>query len=237
MSESKGLSVSLAAWKTEIRSIQQHLKKAVDVDQLKVAVGDLEKQLGELRAQNAQLIDLKRTEITSLHQSLDQVNALTLEIQNGAGMGATANLGQIDQEIAKQQASINQFETTISKLGGEIDQLFKRKSEIGLIRRRVDDNIKCRAIRRQMEELEVRAAQLVSQMGEFDTSTLEKTYTKIKQTHEKLMTERAQGLGELKQIQDQVERLCLELNTVYKDTDSIYSQHTIKATVQFIYTD
>lgn len=65
----------------------------------------------------------------------------------------------------------------------KLDKLFKKKSEVQVIQRRLDDNLKVRKYRRELKEVEQKMKDLRSEIKTFNRGSIEAQDEELKNRH------------------------------------------------------
>lgn len=144
-------------------------------------------------------------------------------IEEGGPDRLEANAKEI-KRLEELSATVKQ---TLLDLAQKIDNMTKQRSEVQVIQRTIDDNLKYRQMIKDSDALETKCSDLKKKISDFDTASIEAQYNKLKQSHANLVGERAGLVGELKQLQEQAKRLDLELSTDYLDIESEYKKQLI----------
>ena len=103
----------------------------------------------------------------------------------------------------------------------------KQRSEVQVLQRTIDDNLKYRKLGQDLTALGRKCISLKSQIEAFDSRSIEAQYNLLKKNHADLVGERAGLVGELKQLQEQSKRLDMELSTDYKDIEGSFKNQLV----------
>ena len=165
--------------------------------------------------------------MNAIQQSLTQLSTIEKEVQRFLQESGPERLDQCTQDIANLESLAITAKRSLQDLSAQLDRMTKQHSEVQVVQRTIDDNLKYRRMLVEKTALDTRCAELHDQIKAFDTASIESQYNKLKARHADLVGERAGLVGELKQLQEQAKRLDHELATDYKDIESVYRNQLI----------
>ena len=172
--------------------------------------------------------DLIDTQYSGLQTSLSRIFAIEIEVQRFIAERKEHNLDQIQSELKTLQQELNFQETELCSLTNQLDMMFKKRSEILVVQRRMDDNLKVRRMGRESDRICVQIVEIETELSQFDQNSIKTQHNALKTRHQDLVGERAELMGGLKQIQEQMKRLDMELKVDYKDVDRLYKKARIE---------
>ncbi|KAH9272207.1 hypothetical protein BASA83_005548 [Batrachochytrium salamandrivorans] len=184
------------------------------LEQLKINFGErarIATQIEELRIDSTRLdseikaIDVKSQEI---YPQLDQLSTELSNFQRESGLTQNdleAQLSHCIRDTAALQRKIDDMKSEIETVTGRIERIQKHRSEMQVLQRTIDDNLKLRKL--------------------IATNT---QYAELKSIHERLVSERAQLVGEQKQLEENARRLNKELQTDYCEIDLQFQEKVIE---------
>lgn len=135
---------------------------------------------------------------------------------------------QLEQDVSKLEAEIAQHQQEASRLSDAISTASKQASEIQIIERMVQDNIRIRELVKRTGEVQARVDSLNQRVGSFDKQNTIVLLQRQQLKQSDLLGERSGLLGEIRQLQDQLVRFNRELDTDYPDVEKSYKRHYIK---------
>lgn len=150
-----------------------------------------EKQIAVFRQQMAAEESIKVNRLNDLQQSLNKISVLMSDIQSFIDADGSRRLENCVQEISNLGDEIKAAKLSLEEIASNIDRMSKQRSEIQVLQRTIDDNLKYRQMIREKDLLNSKLNALNLHIAEFDSESIEMQYTKLKQVHSKLVGERA----------------------------------------------
>jgi DNA repair protein RAD50 len=133
----------------------------------------------------------------------------------------------MSKEIAREKLVIQQITEELTLHG-------KQSSEIQMMERNIQDNLKHRELLKRGQDLESRVSALKSRLGSFDRSNSMIQLNRQQLRRSDLMGERSGLLGEIKQLEDQLVRLHRELELDYLNVESNYREQFIRTSAMMV---
>lgn len=150
-----------------------------------------EVEIALFREQLAAEESIKINSLNDLQQSLNQITGLMSNIQDFIDADGARRLENCIQEISNLGDEIKAAKLSLEEIASNIDRMSKQRSEIQVLQRTIDDNLKYRQMIREKDSLDAKLDALNLNISEFDTESIEMQYNKLKQVHSKLVGERA----------------------------------------------
>lgn len=126
----------------------------------------------------------------------------------------------------------------LKNLQGQIDRVAERSSvfskassEAMVQERNIRDNLKCRELGRRIQSLEDEITAIEYKVGSVDRVSASSQLQRHDLKHSELLGERAGIFGEMRQLQDQLDRLNMELSTDYRSTEQDYRDQFVRYNV------
>ncbi|KAI9197472.1 uncharacterized protein BJ171DRAFT_477830 [Polychytrium aggregatum] len=192
--------------------------------QIRAAEKELSSFRSDLEAKKSVLVK----DLAQLRDAVNQIQAIERDIQRYVNSRGDERLQRCIKEVRAVETQKRNIETQIAGLSNEIESVLKVNSQIQVLQRGIDDNLRYRQMERKIEQisrsLDTAKAELQRQQGaEFAAD-----YARVKKKHDQLISERATLLGELKQLEEQERHLLEQLDSDYKNIDEEFHEGTIK---------
>ncbi|CCC66637.1 hypothetical protein NCAS_0A00770 [Naumovozyma castellii] len=204
----------------ELRNKKQELSKVLN--------NEMERFSGEMEA--------KRKNLGSITSYLDRISNLKQEVSEFDNSGAK-DLGMCIQEsedIQKEIAYITKdIEVKQNHLNSKKDKLKDSSNE----KRNLEQNIHLANLRAKLKETENDISRLDIQNAEAERDKYQQESLRLRNLFEKLSAENAGKLGEIKQLQSQVDSLSQQLRSDYKDVDEKYHKEWVSLQTRTFVTD
>lgn len=110
----------------------------------------------------------------------------------------------------------------------KLEFLSKEQSQIQLTQRNLADNLQLRTFASDKKELEASVADLNMQLGQYDRANVDAQYSRLKERHDKLIDERSNKYGQLKQLQESLKQEQSSLDNEFRDIDKLYLDQKYK---------
>jgi DNA repair protein RAD50 len=163
-------------------------KLAADV---RPSLEEKEREISEFREKLAVEESYKVNKLNDLQRSVNQTSVLMSDIQAFIDENGLKRLENCIKEISNLGSEIKAAKMSLEEISSKIDRMNKQRSEIQVLQRTIDDNLKYRQMIREREALDSKLDALNLQISNFDTESIEMQYNKLKQIHAKLVGERA----------------------------------------------
>lgn len=179
------------------------LKEELNQAKLEFAIRekDLNKQIAEITSAISRLRDLR--------QQIEQHESKDIKVQL---VTSSSKIEEYDEEIKR-------LESEISILEKEIKSEEKSLLDIMGRERALKDCIELHRLQDEHGHMIRKIQELESQNAEKDKAVYEEESHRLQSKHEKLNSAYSSRMGEIKQMEDQIERLQTELETDYKNVD------------------
>jgi DNA repair protein RAD50 len=220
---------------------QQCNDMKTEIEILRVETRNADNRLEELKhaldISNAQLITFRKNagdqegEITAkigkFMTLVNRVDVIQLAIQSYVADKKELLLIACEEEINRLKVEIAQYERQIAQVAIELDSMNKKKSEVAVIQRNIDDNIKLRKLKKRNIEVEQLIVEAQADLARLDERSINEKLADLQSQNDNLQGERAESVGESKQLEIQIKRLKYELSHDYKDINNKYKNAII----------
>jgi chromosome segregation ATPase len=176
----------------EVRKMEIEIKTQKNfADNVRPFLEQKEVEISVFRETLAAEESIKMNQLNDLQRSLNQTSGLMSDIQSFIDQDGAKRLEDCIQEISNLGSEIKAAKLSLEEIASKIDKMNKQRSEIQVLQRTIDDNLKYRKMIAERESLDSKLNALNLLISEFDTESIEMQYNKLKQVHAKLVGERA----------------------------------------------
>lgn len=203
--------------------VQKHTDEIEDLEPTK---RDLERELEEVRRRNAGAENEVALKVSKLAQSQSQLNAYDQEIQRYRDQRVEENLKDADAQFKQKEEAVTKLASDIQELVQEANSHDKRASEQAVERRNIEDNIRLRRLKKELDDSKVELRKLREERAELDKASVSLQFERLKAKQEKLVGERSGILGELKQLEEQQKQVNKDMASD-KNIEKVYVDHLI----------
>ncbi|PJF17348.1 Rad50 meiotic double strand DNA break [Paramicrosporidium saccamoebae] len=126
------------------------------------------------------------------------------------------------------QALLTEQQSELDKINEQIAVFSKATSEAVVEERNIRDNLKYRELEKRLTTTKMQMTELTSKLGTFDCQSANSSLQRHELRHCELLGERSGIFGEIRQLQDQNERLQNELSTDYRSIEENYRDQFVR---------
>jgi len=191
----------------------------------------IENELNQVKQENNQELSKKTAVIKELNESIDQINNINNEIKRYTSKNLKGLLEKSKEELDIITEKLKKCQNTITKITNILSTQKDRLLKIELLKREVEDNIKYRSIQNEINDLNQKNIELNSKIAQHDIDTYNDNYKILNKERDKLLNEKFELNGELKQLENRIRQIEQELKTDYKDIDEVYIKKQLELKV------
>lgn len=232
-------------------AIEREIKDRVDsVRNLEAMVPKLQADIAEASqeaaAAHASLERTKRDHLAGEQAARSKLDVLARQTEQYESLNL--QIEQFEQAdlpaLERCNAEVERSEQDIARLGGEIEQQARAISEeVQRLRDSKNEqknlalNVDLLDLRAQLGQTRDEIRRLDLQNAEAERDRYQQESQRLRGMFEKLSSENAGRLGEIKQLQNQIQSLTRQLQTEYKDVDKTYEKEWVKLQTKTLVTD
>lgn len=232
-------------------AIEREIKDRADsVRNLEAMVTKLQADIAEASqeaaAAHASLERTKRDHLAGEQAAKSKLDVLARQTEQYESLNH--QIEQFEQAdlpaLERCNAEVERSEQDIARLGGEIEQQARAISkEVQRLRDSKNEqknlalNVDLLDLRAQLEQTRDEIRRLDLQNAEAERDRYQQESLRLRGMFEKLSSENAGRLGEIKQLQNQIQSLTRQLQTEYKDVDKTYEKEWVKLQTKTLVTD
>ena len=195
---------------------------------LNESLNSMNAELDETRREGAEIESELMKGTNALQHAIMRISSFESEIDRFIKSGGEQMLNACDVETKRLESNAQKLKEQIIQLTEGIDNLQVQKSEVQVLQRTIEDNMKLRRLKRDLEVTEQETNECEQGVLEMDVHSMEQQYQQLKERHEELMGERAQLVGEQKQLEENARRFEKELRTEYARTTELFQERTVE---------
>jgi len=191
------------------------------------------KTLAELRAERDTWLvtanereNVGRAALEEAQNYVNQVRVLQKEIVSR--VDPNEELKRLLEAVDECEGAISVQQRHLKSIQEDLSRQSKQAAEVQLLERTILDNMKHRELGKRSEQTEGKLVSLQSRLSGVDRSHLHGQQSRAQLKQSDLMGERSGLLGELRQLEDQAERLRQELRTEYPDVARNYQNQLVR---------
>ncbi|MCJ1320421.1 DNA repair protein rad50, partial [Xylographa vitiligo] len=187
------------------------------------------KQRGETRDKELQ------KEARNLSDSVRNLQRADLEIRAYIEEGGPAKLAKCQRDIQGFEQDITRLEAELKQITIEINKIREELANHDQNKRVINDNLKFRKTRRELEAVKVEIQRLRAKNAEADQEHYRIQAEKFQRQHSLFSTEETSKMGIMKAKDDQLMQLLQDWNTDYKDAAYKFKKSHIEVEVRSHY--
>lgn len=195
-------------------------------------LAELNEELNHAKLDFAKREQSLNRQIGEISLAISRLCELREQIQQHESKDIKMLLDTSSTRIAEYDGQIKQLESEINDLEQEIRREEKSLLDIIGRERALKDCIELHRLQKEHEETIQKIQELESQNAEKDKAAYEEESQRLQNKHVKLNSAYSSRMGEVKQMEDQIERLQNELETDYKNVDEDLRRSSCQLEVQ-----
>ena len=225
-------------------------KSRVEIENLDRDIGQLSSDLHGLSERRLLQVKALADGRTSFNAKLEQKRGVQSSINNDVGkysdiLKSIEEFENNDKDaLARCVSECEHTSKTLSDLDKKIEEMSStinvKKQKIqdsNNEQRNLRDNIELLKLETKLSDIDTSIQQLDVQNAEIEREKYQEESSRIRNQYEKLTSENAGKLGEIKQLQNQIESLNRQLRTDYKDVDEKYRKEWVELQTRTFVTD
>ncbi|KAG0143588.1 hypothetical protein CROQUDRAFT_109076 [Cronartium quercuum f. sp. fusiforme G11] len=206
----------------KIKEIEEKLKSSAE------PLRRLEKELQEIRAQNLNNESEVAKGVQIFNASLHELECITREITKFIRSGTDQNINRCTQEINNLDKSIKQTSQNIVELQQALTDLDQESTKAKEFERNINDNIRLRAHRKEIEALDQALGDLDVEGAEKASRKFDAEYHKSRKYQAELQAEHAKLGGEIGMDKKNLKDKKAEMESEFKDIFNRHRRQLIK---------
>ncbi|CUS24357.1 LAQU0S15e02674g1_1 [Lachancea quebecensis] len=184
---------------------------------------------------NAEEVKVKR-ELDSLRSKRDRYAMLRSHIKDFEDKYAP-QLENCQNEIESSREMIHSLTSEVESLGNRLREQNQKVRDSANEQKNLRLNIDLVNLKLKLTKVEKDLRDLHVQNAEAQRDKYQQESTRLRSLFEKLSSDNAGRMGEIKQLQNQISSLIDQLNTDYKDVDNIYQKEWVQLQTKTLVTD
>lgn len=233
----KNLRIDIDNKKKEVENITSRVKK------LKVEVSQLTKERQEIERLLLEKKELIQNEIDVATKKLDVMRRETETFKTGFNemkqfeADGFHELETCHQDIASIETELEQNQVNIDSLASTLADQKEKLRDSNNERRTLKDNLELLNLKEKLSNIEAEIDQLDIQNAEAQRDQYREESTRLRALYEKLSADNAGKLGEMRQLQNQIDSLSKQLSSDYKNIDDRYHKRWVELQAKTFATD
>ena len=146
-------------------------------------------------------------------------------------------LAECKRNLMDSERELGSLQNSIEKINNELNVERQWISDSNTQRRNLKQSIEVLDLSDKLESIDLEISQLNIQQAEVERDEYQRESSRLRGLYEKLSAENAGKLGEMKQLQKQIDSLTHQLRTDYKDIDAKYHREWVALQTRNFITD
>ena len=209
------------------------LNRTIEEAQAKAAetlpeITRLRGEFEDLQNYNNDIENTAQRETSRITASQNSLLAADADINAYLAKGGPAALRECALKIGTVRKRLEDAETARTKITDDIASREKQKNSMETAERQIDDNLRLRKVRNDIQRIEGNITALMAKNAERDRDQYIADSKRMKDKYSSLITERATLLGQVTALDNELANHQKELETEFKDADEVYRRQLIK---------
>ncbi|CDO92786.1 unnamed protein product [Kluyveromyces dobzhanskii CBS 2104] len=207
-----------------------------EVEKLKSDINDINKSYTEGKANNRKAELQARERKDKIQSQISSVNEMYQLIENFEKVDLP-RLAECDQMLSKLAESVNTNDIELQNIEKIINSDIQTLKDSDNEYKNIKLNIDLHVLTSELELVEKEISSMDVRKAEEERKKYQDDSLRLRTAYEKVSSENAGKLGEIKQLQNQVVTLNNQLQTDYKNVDDMYQREWIKLQTKSLVTD
>lgn len=207
-----------------------------DVANLTKERTELENKFKEQQTEFQHIIDTQSERLESITKDFDDIN-INVNKANDFEEQGFDKLEKCSNELKAVEDSIAKINKDIEIKTNELNEQKQKLRDSNNEKRNLNDNLELHNLKDKLNDINNEIDKLDVHNAEAQRDEYQKESTRLRNLYEKLSAENAGNLGEMRQLQNQIEALGQQLISDYKDIDLRYQKEWIELQTRTFVTD
>lgn len=233
----KNLRIDIDNKKKEVESITSRVEKLeIEVAELTKERQEIERFLSEKKEQTQNEIDIATKKLDSMRHETETFKTGVNQMKQFE-VGGFHELETCHDEITSVETELEENQKRIEKLSSTLVDQKEKLRDSNNERRTLKDNLELLNLKKKLNGIEAEIDQLDIQNAEAQRDQYREESTRLRALYEKLSADNAGKLGEMRQLQNQIESLSKQLSSDYKNIDDRYHKRWVELQAKTFATD
>ncbi|CAL9738593.1 DNA repair protein Rad50p [Monosporozyma servazzii] len=233
----KNLRIDIDNKKKEVESITSRVEKLeIEVAELTKERQEIDRFLSEKKEQTQNEIDIATKKLDSMRHETETFKAGVNQMKQFE-VGGFHELETCHDEITSVETELEENQKRIEKLSSTLVDQKEKLRDSNNERRTLKDNLELLNLKKKLSGIEAEIDQLDIQNAEAQRDQYREESTRLRALYEKLSADNAGKLGEMRQLQNQIESLSKQLSSDYKNIDDRYHKRWVELQAKTFATD
>ena len=233
----KNLKIDIESKKKEVENIKSRVGKlSTEVEKLTAERKDMERFLYERKEELYNNIDLTSSRLDSIKHDYETFESDYSQLKRFQDIGSK-QLNNCHDEIMKVEKEIKENQDSIEALSKMLEEQKEKLRDSKNERRTLKDNLELLNLKQNLKDIEKEIDQLDIKNAEIQRDIYREESARLRSLYEKLSADNAGKLGEMRQLQNQINSLSNQLSSDYKDIDERYHKEWVELQAKTFVTD
>lgn len=185
-------------------------------------------ELEQLKDTNNESESRAQRDANRLIASRNSLDSAATDIKAYLSSGGASALSQSKDKVAELREKCETIEKKVEELANQTSEQERHTADVQRTERNINDNLRLRKMQGDVDRLKEQISDLEARNAEQDRERYVANSKRLKDKYSRLTTERAGLLGEIAQMDNQLQSQQRELSGEFKDADEIYRRQLIK---------
>ncbi|KAG5361683.1 DNA repair protein [Yarrowia sp. C11] len=223
LTKKTGLQQQIAGLKTKIEDCRARIKSVrEEVESLEPKLQSLKSELTEMKMTNGDKMEAVSDKLESVQSDANRLSHMSQQIQQLEDLDVTGMLVKAGKRADSANGEVDNLTQRIKKLQEDIATQEKALIDLKGHQRNLQDNLEVRRLTAEMSQIETRVLELDEAKAARDRDEYQQKSQRLRAQHTTYSSKHAGLLGEMKQMDDQLTALNLELKSEFLDVHEKY---------------
>lgn len=216
-----GLKSKIEECRARIRSVRE------DIESIEPKLQSLKTELSEMKLTNGDRMEVVSDKLEGVKNDANRLSHMSQQIQQLEELGITGMLTQAEKRADSAKGEIESLSQRITQLREDIATQEKALIDLKGHQRNLQDNLEVRRLTHEMSQIEARVLELDEAKAARDRDDYQRKSQELRSKHSSYSSKHAGLLGEMKQMDDQLSNLNVELKSEFLDVHEKYRKALI----------
>lgn len=219
--------INLELWESKLKD---------DIEILRKKLSDIEEEISIAQNVYNTTLEEKRNSTDSMEKDIDKFETLKYDIKKFEEEGKKS-LDDCNHQLDSAKVNLESVKSAIDKATSILSEQTQKLNDSNGEKKNLKQNIELLDLRESLASIENKIETFDIKDAEVKRDQYQQESLRLRTKFEKLSSENAGKLGEMKQLQNQIDSLTNQLRTDYKDIDDQYHKEWVELQTKTFVTD
>ncbi|VBB88104.1 Subunit of MRX complex with Mre11p and Xrs2p, putative [Yarrowia lipolytica] len=228
LTKKTGLQQQISGLKTKIEECRARIRTVrEEIESIEPKLQSLKNELSEMRVTNGDKMEAISDKLEDVKNDANQLSHMSQQIQQLEELDIASMLTKTGRRADSAKGEVENLTQRITQLGEDIATQEKALIDLKGHQRNLQDNLEVRRLTNEMSQIEGRIRELDETKAVRDRDEYQQKSQQLRSQHSAYSSKHAGLLGEMRQMDDQLRNLNVELKSEFLDVHEKYRKALI----------